>query len=570
MKIYNHGGAHRASFLAAAFAAALSVFCPATVSAANQSVAADGPEQALQRTVTILSMVHDYDLNPHTASYTTEAQLLSGLYEGLFSYDPVTLDPVNALCASYKLSRNKKRWTFTIKEKATFSDGTPITANTFRNSWLDLLATPNAPYASLLDCIVGASDYRNKKGSKDKVGISVRDDRTLVVHLTEPAEHFPRILCHHAFSAVNGKKTAYSGPFMIAPEEKKGKQTNTKNQKKAPEPEVEEDPFKDLKVIRLVKNPKYRSANEVQIPGINLVQCDDMDENAFLFNTGKVDWIAEGNATAAKVIDRDAVHVAAEFGTYYLFFKNRKDSPWNNKELREALLEAVPYNELRAGLTMPATNLVYPLSGYPKVAGIDDYDAVDAKMLMTRAREKAKIPAKEKLTLRFAITDTDFMKNFAEILKKAWEPLGVELVTEIEPPFGYNLKIPSWDADLFSYSWIGDFADPLAFLELFRSDSSLNVANYKNEEFDALLHKAAVAANSSEHYSLLSKAEVLLYDDSMLIPVYHPVSLHFIDLNVIGGWQTNALDLHPFKYLYIKRDERQLPSLVMVSLPRHN
>ena len=42
------------------------------------------------------------DLNPHTASYSTEAQLINGLYEGLFTYEPRTLQPIPAICESFK------------------------------------------------------------------------------------------------------------------------------------------------------------------------------------------------------------------------------------------------------------------------------------------------------------------------------------------------------------------------------------------------------------------------------------------------------------------------------------
>ncbi|MBP5283438.1 MAG: peptide ABC transporter substrate-binding protein, partial [Treponema sp.] len=61
----------------------------------------------VQREIRIITAKHAYDLNPHTASYANEAQLLTGLYEGLFSYNPVTLEPVNAICESYKISRDK-------------------------------------------------------------------------------------------------------------------------------------------------------------------------------------------------------------------------------------------------------------------------------------------------------------------------------------------------------------------------------------------------------------------------------------------------------------------------------
>ncbi len=497
-----------------------------------------GIDKSQQRNIVMLTMGHNYDLNPHTASYTSEAQLLSGLYEGLFSYNPATLEPQNALCASYKLSRNKKRWTFTIIDGAKFSSGEKITASSFRYSWLDLLSNPKAPYASLLDCIEGARNYRLGKGTRDGVGITARDEKTLVVHLEEPAEHLPKILCHHAFSVVSKKKTAYSGAFSLKSYEN-GR-------------------------LELVKNKNYWDASSIMIPGITIIQSDDLDENAYLFNTGVVDWIPEGNVDASKIINRNSIKVAGEFGTYYIFFK-LNGKKWNTREIREALLEAIPYDQLREGITVPATTLVYPLTGYPDVAGFDDYDSDDAVAMMDKAREKAGISSKETITIKFGITDSEFMKNFSQILQKAWKPLGVELVNEIKGSETYNPEIPDWDADLFAYSWIGDFADPLAFLELFRSDSSLNVAKYNNEEFDNLLHQASVADDGKEHYKLLAKAETLLLDDCVVIPVYHPVSLHIIDTEIVGGWQANAMDLHPFKYFYLRNKEPTLPNLV--SLP---
>ncbi len=501
----------------------------------KESEAIPGVEKSLQRNIVMLTMGHPYDMDPQTASYTSEAQLLSGLYEGLFSYNPVTLEPQNALCSSYKLSRNKKRWTFTVIDGAKFNTGEKITASTFRESWLDLLANPRAPYASLLDCIEGARNYRLGKGKRDEVGITARDEKTLVIHLEEPAEHLPKILCHHAFSAVSKKKGSYSGAFALK--------------------------SYDNGRVELVKNKNYRDAASILIPGITIIQSDDLDENAYLYNTGKVDWIPEGNVNASKIINRNSIKVAAEFGTYYIFFK-LNDKKWNTREIREALLEAIPYDKLREGITVPATTLVYPLTGYPEVSGFDDYDSDDAVMMMSKAREKAGLGPKEKITVKFGIMESELLKNFVQILQKAWQPLGVELVSEVKSSEAYNSEIPGWDADLFAFSWIGDFADPLAFLELFRSDSSLNVAKYSSEEFDSLLHQASIAGDSTEHYKLLSKAETLLLNDCVVIPVYHPVSLHVIDTDIIGGWQANAMDLHPFKYFYIKRKEPSLPNLV--------
>jgi len=118
---------------------------------------AEDIDPALQHNFTIIVPVHEYDLNPHTASYSSESQILSSLYEGLFSYDPVTLEPKNALAVRYRISRNKKRWTFTLRKNAKFGDGSLITARDVCDAWLDLLAEPRAPYSSMFHIIEGAA-----------------------------------------------------------------------------------------------------------------------------------------------------------------------------------------------------------------------------------------------------------------------------------------------------------------------------------------------------------------------------------------------------------------------------
>src|SRR5574344_622812 len=493
------------------------------------------PDPDEQRVITMIDAVHQYDLDPHTAAYSSEAQILNGLYEGLFSYDPATLDPIPAIASSYKISRDKKKWTFTIRDKVTFSNGDPITAETFRDSWISLLANPNASFASLLDCVEGAALFRTGKASVDDVGIEVKDEHTLVVKLTAPTEHLARILCHNAFAAVSTKPNVYSGAFVLQSYEK-GK-------------------------LVMVKNDKYHDAANVFIPGITVIQSDDTEENVHQFNTGDVDWIS-GSGTTAKIINQDSIHITAEFATQYIFFKGQ-NKPWDDPDMRAALLQAVPWSDLRKDYFVPATTLVYPLSGYPKVVGLTDTDAESAVEMMNDARKKLGIPQDQKISIVYGITDSDFMKTQADILKKAWEPLGVELTVQVTPVERYNDSISSWNADLFAYTWIGDFADPLAFLELFRGGSSLNVSSYNSTRYNKLLLSAANAEDATEHNRLLAQAEQCLLDDAEIIPISHPVSLQIIDMNVIGGWTTNALDLHPLRYLYIKHTETKLPNLVM-------
>ena len=55
-----------------------------------------------QRVINISVSNHVYNMDPMTAAYTAEAELFTGLYEGLFSYDPANLNPIPAICTKYQ------------------------------------------------------------------------------------------------------------------------------------------------------------------------------------------------------------------------------------------------------------------------------------------------------------------------------------------------------------------------------------------------------------------------------------------------------------------------------------
>lgn len=490
----------------------------------------------LQENFTIVSSAHNYDLNPHTASYSAEAQILTGLYEGLFTYDPITLDPTYALAKSYRISRDKKRWTFILRDDAKFSDGTEITAQNFVDSWITLLEEKFAPYSSLFDIVEGASDFREGKINKEQVGIKALDAYTLSVHLNAPASHLTKLLCMPSFS-VTKEAGVYSGPFVLEQYTESG--------------------------MILLKNENYYDSKKVPLSKITILFSNDENENTYNYNTGNIDWLSS-NFNNDRLLTRDSLQLYAEFATQFFFFKLNENSIWNKVEFRQALLEAVPWDELRANTYVPATTLVYPLNGYRQPQGYVFTDKAEAALMLNDAKKANNISFEQRLSIRFAIPDTEYMNTKAELLKKAWSEIGVDLEIIKVPEYAYLSNIPSLEADLFSYTWIGDFADPLAFLELFRGNSTLNVSLWSNKEYDSLLNESCLYSDEN-HNQLLSKAEQILLDEAVILPIQHPVSLNIINLNVVGGWSINAFDIHPLKYLFKRESKDKIPNIVMLT-----
>ena len=512
-----------------------------------EELAATGKDklpQELQQNFIIVEPLRVHELNPQLTNYSSDSQILNGLYEGLFSANPLNLEPQYAIAREFKISRDKKRWTITLRDDACFSNGEKITAESVRDCWLRMLANPASPYSSLLDIIRGAEDFRNGRCDFSEVGIYATAENVLSIYLNSPANYLPRILCHTAFSITHSNPEIYSGPYEL-------------------------EILADRRYI-LKKNPYYWDKDNVTLERITFVQSENTDDNTYYYNTGEVDWVT-GSVNQQKLLDLSAIQMSATFGTGFLYFKMSGRKPadskcskvWDYPEFRNALIEAFPWEQIHKKYLIPATTLVYPLAGYPQIDGFDYTDAIEASLKMKDAREKYGVPAEEIIPLVMHVFENEFTEEEEKLITEAFEPLGVQVEIRKISSYLYYSTVAAADADILITSWIGDFADPLAFLELFRGASTMNESGWKNEKFDSLLEQAA-SAGDAERLTLLGQAEDLLLDEGMVLPLYRSVSSNIIDVSEVGGWYVNAFDLHPLKYLYKKQPKYNSANIVMV------
>lgn len=480
-------------------------------------------------------------LHPQLVYESTNMQLATATSEGLFTYDPYSALPVKALVKSYKVTGNT--WRFELRDDATFENGDPVTAETIKQSWMNLL-TPGAdfPYASLLDCIQGVKDYRTGKNkSESSVAINAESKYTLSVYLSEATPHLPSILCNAAFAAVHPSQLQYAVQYQRKP--------FTVNEKNAFIP-ISNGPYKitqyDGKKIVFEKNKNYWDAASVSLEKI-IVRLDLSDkEQAEAFNTGALQWTKD--AKISEIVGSQVISYAPMFGTSFFFF-NAHDKNIADKKVRQALLYAIPYEKLREGYHLAAESFVFPLADYPTVKKINDYNPSQAKKLFN----ELKLTDKQK-QITIKIYDYEYLKNQAQILKDAWEEVGFSVTIKIMPPTAdLQMSLRENDYSISSINWIADFADPIAMLELFRGTSTLNFSNWIDKNFDALLNAASNENNLHERYKKLAEAEEYLLKNYMVIPLAFSLSLNIIDSSEIEGWYPNALDVHPFKFIKYKK-----------------
>lgn len=472
-------------------------------------------------------------MDPLHAFTVTEAQLFTALSEGLVSYHPASLEPVPGVARSWRVSDDGLRYRFLLRDNARFSDGTRVVAEDFRASWLRVIDPgEQAKYSLLFDVIAGVADYRAGIGGAEQVGIRAISAGELEVELERPAEHFLSTLAHHAFAPVYPVYRAQvgwerqapiigNGPFWLA-EWRAGE-------------------------IVFERNPHYWARSTVDLDRLRIRFFDDPPAITAGFMAGDIHWAGWGENVEEDHPLFPFVVGNWLFGTTYFVFR-AADPPYDDARVRRALALLVPWEQAPR-----ATSVLVPrMAGYPAVEGLAARDARAAERLL----EQAGFPGGAGLPPIMIKVRSEGAAEWAKLLEDAWETdLAVDVtVAHVRDSAGYQAEIEAGAFTLTISSWIGDFVDPISFLQMWTSASNLNDAGYASRDYDRTIDRA-LAATGLDRLQLLAEAETLLLQDAVILPVSHVPAQSLIDLQRISGWTPNLLDIHPFRYLGFRRGD---------------
>jgi peptide/nickel transport system substrate-binding protein/oligopeptide transport system substrate-binding protein len=348
------------------------------------------------------------------------------------------------------------------------------------------------------------------------------------------------MLCHHSFSPIHPAMTdvtdwsksppVSNGPYRIE--------------------EMNDD------AMTLVLNKNYWDAADIAIKKIILLSPKDGDDAAAMWNSGQARWIAD-EVNLEALTDRSGIVVNALFATHYYFIRSTK-KPFNNNDVRRALALALPWEEIRKDYFLPADTLIYPIPGYPEIEGIAASDIEEAKRLLAEAGypEGKGIP-----DIVVRLSPGSESTRVGGLMAAAWKELGIGVKVEIVEGGRYFESLRRDGYDIGASTWIGDFADPYTFLQMFQKDSNLNDAHHNDPEYERLMDKS-MQEEGAERWATLAEAEKRLLDYGTVLPISYTPAVNIIDTSEINGWYPNVLDIHPYKYLSYKTF-RPLPGVVL-------
>jgi oligopeptide transport system substrate-binding protein len=493
------------------------------------------------------------DLDPHTNNSGTTSTILSALFEGLVSHaqDGETILP--GVAERWEISPDGLTYTFHLRANARWSNGDPVTAQDFRDSFLRVLEPSlGCEQANQAFPIVGAKDFLEGR-SKDpnSVGVRAPDAHTFITILSHPAPYWLSILAQDGpLYPLNRRSVEAEGGWH----QRGGAWTR-------PGQLIGNGPFvlaewRPNAVIRVVRNPRYWDAAHVRLKEIRFYPMDDDSSEERAFRAGQLHLtyrLPQSKVAGYEHDHPEELQIAPDLRTFFLTF-NVNHAPFTDPRVRRAFSLAVNREQLVKAtlgkLATPADAFVCPgTGGYTAPAGVH-FDPVEARRLLAAAGFPggAGLPAVE-FTLNGNAGVTLLL---ASALQAMWvQNLGVH-VSVLPCEFKVYLStLREKQFTLLLDSWGYGIDDPRDPLELATSGDPNNDSAWSNRAYDAAFAAADATLVPAERRAAFDTMNALLAREVPYAPLYHANQGFLLDPSV-HGWQNNRLRVIDWRQLWLE------------------
>jgi oligopeptide transport system substrate-binding protein len=422
--------------------------------------------------------------DPALAAAPPDTDAVRAIFEGLTEYDPRTLAPVPGVAARWESSADNLEWTFYLRQDARWTNGEPVTARDFVNSWQRTLQLgERAPHAKLLENIAGvrqttasvspipsppppAADAASptprrptvaaegngakreaKKEEKTEsltpFGAEAVGDYVLRVRLQQPDKNFPSLVAHPVFRPVHNPNIAErnatdasqlisNGAFQLIKSDRGG--------------------------VVLERAENYWDAQTVNLQRVQFVETGDTESALAAYHAGEVDAVTNAGfePLALKLLAPYKDFRRATFGalTYYSF--NIERAPFTDVRVREALAISIDRDRISEdkmeGATEPAKKFL-PVqmpadtgTGAEGEAAPLEHDVARAQKLLAEAG----FPGGRNFPrVRLLVNRNDQQRAVAQSVAVMWKnALGIEVDVLMKSWEEYEAAVKAGDYDI--------------------------------------------------------------------------------------------------------------------------
>ncbi|MDF2906188.1 MAG: Oligopeptide transport system substrate-binding protein [Herbinix sp.] len=500
-----------------------------------------GASDTVEATGKVLKVHFDVEvasMDPQIATDGTSFEVLAAVTEGLYSVDAAGT-PILAMAETVEKSADGLTYTFKLRD-AKWSNGTAVTAGDFVFAWRRLVdPTVASEYAFIAEIagIKNAAAISAGEVTPDQLGAVAQDDKTLVVTLDVPVPFFESLMAFPSFLPVNeaffttagdsfgtSPETILSnGPFMIT----------------AYEPAAT--------TISLTKSPTYWDATKVALDGIQYQVIKDSQQAMLSYQNGDLN-VATLSGEQVEQFQADPEFHNIMAGYLWYISPNQKVAGLENANLRKALAlsydkEAIAKNILKDGSIVADFAVPTLLATGPDGKDFREttgtYLTTDkAKALEFWQAAQTELGVSE-LKYTMIVEDTESATNVAQFIQSEIQTTlpGITIEIQTMPKKTRVERLQQGDFELGLTRWGPDYADPMTYLDMWTTGSPNNYGFWSNADYDAIIEsakKGELALDLAARWEALKKAETMVMDDAVILPVYQKGDAVMIKTGVEG------------------------------------
>ena len=424
-------------------------------------------------------------------------------------------------------------WTIKLKADQTFSDGTPVTSDSFIKAWQYAASDPEFENEWWF------ANFKGYEEGENSLALEKIDDTTFTVELAAPQADFPLSLGYPVFAPLPDSFFDDPDAFGEAP--------------------IGNGPYKveswthDQDIV-LVPNDSYTGPRKPQNAGIDLIAYSDLGAAYTDVLADNLDITKSVPDTAYQTFESDlgdrAVNQPAAVWQGLTIPQNLAHFSGEEGNLRrQAISYAIDRDTITQqifnGTRTPAVDFTSPvISGWSDdIPGseVTKYDPDKAKQLWAQADAISPWDGQFKIAYNADGGHQPWVDAVANGLKNV---LGIDAAGVSYPDFAtLRTEIKNRTVGAATRAgWQFDYPAPYNILgALFITGAGSNDGDYSNPEYDDLVTKGATADSLEESNQYFEQAQEVLFKDLPVLPLWYSNATAAYSTkvsNVVFGWDS--------------------------------
>jgi len=512
--------------------------------------------KASNKTLTVTASQAIATADPNKADDVVSEAAIAQFMEGLYTTN--TKGKVIPAIATkvVKPTNGGKRYTFTLRHNAKWSNGQKVTAADFVYAFQRQVdpTTKSQEIGHLTEVQNAAAITAGKKPVKS-LGIKALGKYKLQITLSQKTPYFNYRLATELYPlnptftqkygnkyGTTAAKTLSNGPYMLK----------------------DWDGTSDT--WKYVKNPNYYDQKNVHINNIKVetVKTNSTAQNLFESKAVQVTQVTGTQVADAKQGALKKELTVTKLNQLYFMPWNTQRSATKNVDLRRAVSYALDRQSLiknvlkdgslAATSLVPTGNTKNPSTGQDfnqDTGNLYPYSPTKAKTYWEKAQASL---GKKTLTLQLLTSDDDVNKSVAEYIQAAIEKHldGVKVNVKSVPLTNEISTLSKGNFDFATLSWSSDFQDPIDFLNKASVTNSVDFGKFQDASYEKLI--ATITAGDqakTARYQSMQQAAKLVAEQQGVTPLYQTAAAHLIS-NKVGGVHFTLLRDALYRYAYWK------------------